>query len=45
MLTKKEILPHLNKEINKFEREVNLYNEDMQDVFDSLIEKVRTIIV
>lgn len=44
MLSKKELLPYLNKEINRFEREVNLYNDEMQDTFDSLIDKVRNII-
>lgn len=44
MLSKKEVLPHLNKEIRRFEMDVTKYNEDMEATFDSLIDKVRDII-
>ncbi|KAL4510168.1 hypothetical protein ABPG72_010361 [Tetrahymena utriculariae] len=44
MLSKKELIPHLNEEIRKFEREVNEYNKRMEPTFDELIKKVEDII-
>ncbi|KAL4466985.1 hypothetical protein ABPG74_010582 [Tetrahymena malaccensis] len=44
MLSKKELIPHLNQEIREFEREVNEYNKRMEPTFDELIRKVEDII-
>ncbi|EAR96991.3 nucleotidyltransferase domain protein (macronuclear) [Tetrahymena thermophila SB210] len=44
MLSKKELIPHLNEEIREFEREVNEYNKRMEPTFDELIKKVEDII-
>lgn len=44
MLSKKELIPYLNKEIKQFEYEVNEYNRKMESTFDELIRKVEEII-